>query len=663
MENFVRDYGTGNLIPDPPTFVNYTTPDAIPSSSSRPTTRPAQFTRSSSRPSPVRQNPVQQEEEPTAGAAGVGAGGGSRRGDPQADAPLSRQPTQNRGGSSAHTQHAQQPLAVNGSSVNGYGSGSASGSASGSSAPAQSSRRPTTVTQSSQPPYRLPHDPTAEPIDPTAETFIKVGSNAYKVDLSKDPQKQGGSSSRAGGPSSSSQNGAIDPLAKHMEDLKSAVSSSGSVRRKSGVWRQPPPPQTAGQSSSRKGTMESPVGSSALSPPSSNANAAGGSGSQGPPPVRDYRNSAEIVVGVHPSVSRPSSPNPPTAAFMVPKKSVSPSNSEIIEGVLTDYHQSLPGERKSVSRSNSRRGSFTGQPALQSPSNANHSHNQSQGQNLARPPSQVGHPGIGAHGSRSNSPQPLSRGPSPAPNNQNSYISPPPGSNITKPGSISQRAMSPNNVGIALDPDGRVLHDEMAQKYQQQRQPPPQHQYNPQAASQRRTSYMTPGNNVMVPPPAPQGYGVSPAPAAVYQAPPPQPQQPSYMQPPPVQPSYNPPPPAHYQQPPQQPVYQPQPHAGGYTGVNGLQRGASAGGSYFPNGANAPQQHLTNSQRQLHPQQNQTYQQASYRAPSPAGRTPSPQPPQQHQAPPPTGQTTEQGIGILFYGVFFYIYVRCGQMI
>ena len=98
MENFVRDYSTGNLIPNPPTFVNYRTPDAIPSSSLRPTTRPAQFIRSSSRPSPVRQNPVQQEEEPTVGAAGVGAGGGSRRGDPQADAPLSCQPTQNRGG-------------------------------------------------------------------------------------------------------------------------------------------------------------------------------------------------------------------------------------------------------------------------------------------------------------------------------------------------------------------------------------------------------------------------------------------------------------------------------------------------------------------------------------------------------------------------------------
>ena len=132
-------------------------------------------------------------------------------------------------------QHAQQPLPVNGSSVNGYGSGSASGS----SAPVQSSRRPMTVTQSSQLLYTLLHDLTAEPIDPMAETFIKVRSNAYKVDLLKDPQKQGGSSSHTGGPlSSSTQNGTIDPLAKHMEDLKSAISSSGSVRRKSGIWRQ-----------------------------------------------------------------------------------------------------------------------------------------------------------------------------------------------------------------------------------------------------------------------------------------------------------------------------------------------------------------------------------------------------------------------------------------
>ncbi|KAL1745761.1 hypothetical protein HDZ31DRAFT_35741 [Schizophyllum fasciatum] len=49
MENFVLDYGTGNRIPDPPAFVDYNKPDAIPSASSRPTARPAHFTRTTQR--------------------------------------------------------------------------------------------------------------------------------------------------------------------------------------------------------------------------------------------------------------------------------------------------------------------------------------------------------------------------------------------------------------------------------------------------------------------------------------------------------------------------------------------------------------------------------------------------------------------------------------
>ncbi|OBZ69920.1 Cell division control protein 15 [Grifola frondosa] len=43
MENFVRDYGTGNAIPDPPAFVNYANPDAVPPSSQRASTRPLVF--------------------------------------------------------------------------------------------------------------------------------------------------------------------------------------------------------------------------------------------------------------------------------------------------------------------------------------------------------------------------------------------------------------------------------------------------------------------------------------------------------------------------------------------------------------------------------------------------------------------------------------------
>lgn len=615
MENFVRDYGTGNLIPDPPAFVNYTKPDAIPSSSSRPSTHPARFIRSSQNLPPLRQTSTLVDEEPTTNSAGIGAGGGgSRKIEPQqSDPSLSRQQsTRSRSGSQAA------PPQTNGASVNGYGAGVGQGGQGIARRPTQSSTH-----QSS----RIPQDPNAEPIDPTAQTYIKVGSNAYPVDLSKDPQQQQqqGSSSRMGGSSSIQPSGSIDPLAKHMEDLKNAVSTSGSVRRK---------PTQTGQPS----RQDSFAGPSSLSPPSSNAAITSG----GSRMSVDYGSSAAMVVGEHPSASRPSSPNPPTAVFMALKNTVSPSGSDVIDNVLSDYHAALPGERKSVSRSNSRRASYAG-PA-HSPVNGTHNYSQSQGQNLARPPSQVGHPGIGAHGSRSNSPQPISRGPSPAPNARNSLISPPSASS-----SMSQRAPSPNNMGIALDPSGRVIHDDMASRYQQPpRQAPPPQQYNNNANPQRRTSYVA-GGNGMVPPPPPQvsSYGITPPPPpSQYPA-----SQPSWVQPSYSQPQYQPPPP------PQQPVYQPQPHQGAYSGVNGLNRGlsvgAGGGGGYLTNGVNSvPQQQPQQQQPQqalMHPQQSAGYQQGGYRAPSPARRSPTPQPP-------PTGQTTEEGVGILFYGELLFVF-------
>ena len=633
MENFVRDYGTGNQIPDPPAFVNYNTPDVIPSSSSRPTTRPAQFTRSSQREIVPRQSSAP-PSEPEVNTAGIGAGG-SRR-DSQYDLPLTRQSTQHRRSSAAPSQQAPQ---VNGSTVYPH------------SAPATSSTAPSTQSlgrQSTQSRKAPPHDPLVETIDPTAETFIKVGSNAYKVDLSKDPQMQSGPSSRPTAASPSKYT-SVDPLAKHMEDLKNAVSSSGSVRRKS-FLRKPSPDAQPGQGSSQKNTVGSVGRSSSLSPPVTGSNNTGSSSSPapapgpapGPPPIRDYRNSAELVVGVHPSQSRPASPNPPTAAFMDPKPIVS-SDSEVIEGVLTNYHQSLPGERKSISRTSSIR---------QSPNPGNaQNQSQSQGQNLGRPASQIG-PGIGAHGgSRSNSPQPPSRGPSPAPNPRNSYINP--------PSAPVMRSASPNTVGIALDPSGRVMHDDMAQRYQQQQQqqqqrphqqqqmqPPPQPQYTaPLNTQQRRSSYMAPVTNTIAPPTVHQAYGVTPPPQPVFQAPPSSrpgyvqapPIQPPPIQPPPVQkPAYVPP----YAQPPQQPIYQQPPQTGGYQAMNGLQRGQTLTSSYYPNGGN---QHQMANQR-LHPQQTQPL--YGYHDPIPAGRTPSP-------AVAPTGQTTEEGVPILFYGAFF----------
>ncbi|KAJ7133685.1 hypothetical protein C8R43DRAFT_1022755 [Mycena crocata] len=656
MESFVRDYGTGNQIPDPPAFVNFSDPNAIPSSSSRPTFRPSNFPRSSQRPPPVRRNSVQPEDdEPTTNNAGVGV----PRGDP-GGASVSRQNTQSRRASTAMVQEQPQPQQQQ-QQINGFAPPTNIAAAS------DVSRR-----KSVSPSYRVPpRDPLAEPIDPTADTFIKVGPNAYKVDLTRDPtQQQGSSASRVTPLSQLSQTDAFDPLAKQMEDLQSA---SGTVRRRS--TRGDP----RATSQSRRGTMEPPPqnANSHARPSSSMSLAAPGASSATISPgqqraqspaqsQRDYRYSAEVVVGSHPSASRPTSPNPApiTAAFMRPTSAAGPSGSEMIADVLTDYQQSLPGERKSVSRSNSRRGSYTGPPPGSSPGhayNASQSSQQSTGQNLTRPPS-TGYAGIGTPGgSRSGSPQPMSRGPSPAPviaNVRHSFISPPASNSIGRQG-----AASPNNIGIALDPSGRVMHDEMAQRYQQQQQqqrqsmmqpppqqaPPPPAGYNPHAAQpQRRLSYMAPGAVVTSPQQQSQpAYNNAVTPYQPQQRQP----QPGYVPPPPpVQPSYTP---APYQAPPpqQQQVYQPQPHTSSYNTVNGLQ-GMSNGG-YFPDGRQQQQQQQ---QQQLvrvpqqqsqqlvrAPQQQQLQLQPQYQ--QPVRRSPSPQP----QRPAEQQQQTSDGKWILFY--------------
>jgi hypothetical protein len=596
MENFVRDYGTGNLIPNPPGFVNYASADA-PSSSSRPTTRTAQFARSSQRAAlraaaaAAAQPPA---EEPVTNTAGVGAGG-SRRADPQPEASVSRAPTHGRG-----TSRGQNPPQANGASVNGASSSS------------QVTRRPT---QS----YKPPQDPNAEPIDPTAETFIKVGANAYKVDINHDPQQ--GPSRPAASSSSQSSSQLVDPLAKQLEELKNAVSGSGTVRR-SGTWK--PMDPRAGQTS-RKGTTElSAAGPSSLPLPSTSAQASGSQRQAS----RDYRTSAEVVVGAHPSVSRPSSPNPPTASFMQEPPKTS-SQTEAAE-IVTKYQQSFPGERKSISRSDSRQGNQGAVPLGQGPA-SNHSHNLSQGQNLARPVSREGHPGIGAHGR--SSPQPLSRSASPAAGNN---VVPP--QRGPAPGiGYNQRAVSPNRVGIALDPNGTVVVDKMADRYNQQQEQLRLQQYNA-SVPPRRLSYMGANNSNIPPPPIQQpAYGIAPPP------PPPAGYQPNantaYMNSAgPQRPMYNPAPvPVPYQMPPpQQPVYQQQlPQSVPYGGMD--PRGPPPmAGSY--------------GSRMVPPSQLPPPQQAgyggAYRSPSPMARTPSPLP----QQLPPTGQTTEDGRGILFYG-------------
>lgn len=706
MESFVREYGTGNEIPNPPQFVNYQTTDAIPSASARPTSRPANFIRESAREIIPRQNSMPPEHVAVMNTAGVGAGGGQKRADSYASDisdSLARQPTRI---TVAPTVSSQQVVPhTNGNAKTALRNGpSPTASSSTPSQPAARRQSLGSSLQQQQQLQKVLQDPYAEPINPSAETFIKVGNNAYKVDLSKDPQPQVSSSStrynstapfkvdnKPGSTSASAglgQNGTVDPLMKQLEELKNAV-SSGSGRRNTvnSRTKAAPSPEPKPGHASTPPTARPTNGGSSLLPPGGTSNAASSSRNRSPSPARDYRNSAEFVVGAHPSVSRPTSPNPPTAVFMQPKASPSAPEVEAVQEVLADYQQSLPGERKSISRSNSVNRGHISNPS-QASIGANH------GQNLERPPSQLGHAGIGAHGSRSNSPQPISRGPSPAPNHAPAQ---PRGNFIQPPAQIGRnmaRTPSPNTVGIALDPSGRVLHDDLAQRYhqqqQQQRSPmqaqqPVYHAPSPvqslmQQQPQRPNSYSTPAAApaMMSPPVVGPAYGVSPPPAMYQQS---QSPQPSYIQPPPAPNVYIPPvtnqfqPPAgHIQQQPAQVSY------GSVNSMNGLQRGGSM--SYYGNNtppqqlqiqpiqqiqpASQPLQHRQMLTVQTQPQQQQQqqhvrgYQQPlqqqsqqplhqqpqqqaayNYRGASPAQREPSPQPP---------AQSTDDGNNVLFYG-------------
>ncbi|KAF7294095.1 hypothetical protein MKEN_01456100 [Mycena kentingensis (nom. inval.)] len=731
QENFVRSYGTGNQIPDPPPFVDYTNPHAIPSASARTTYRVANFPRSSQRPAPMRRSPQPAEPEPepetfSENSAGVGT---VRRGDDPNANGVSRQNTQYR--ASIVPQQPQPQQAIGSFSP---APPTLPDLSRQTTSAADLSRRPTSTTgadlsrrptsTSAKPSsYRVPPpDEGQPPIDPTADTYMKVGDHNYKVDLSKDP-RQGSSSSQMqaqAGPSKLGQKpGAFDPLAKQMEDLQNA---SATVRRKSTrrgrIDTSPNGVANGGGNGAGPSNMHRPSSSMSLVAPGAIVPA----GSQhqqyqqqqqrspSPSPNRDYRQSADLVVGSHPSASRPSSPaaQPITAAFMRPQ-SGPPPGADMVAEVLGDYGQSLPGERKSISRQGSRRGSYAG-PSPTHAYNASQSSqmsNFSAGHALTRPPSQ-GFAGVGAH-SRSTSPAPMSRGPSPAPgqmalarapspgpahmargpspgpmqqqqqqhmamsrgpspgpmpmqhnarqhSQSQGFIAPPP-----PPSQLITRSPSPNNVGIALDSSGRVMHDEMAQRYQaQQAQSPPQQQhrqsmvmqqqvapYNPNGP-QRRTSYMGgpgPGlGSASVPPPPLQA-----GPPAPYQ----QQQHPGYQQqrasP---QPSYSPQPYQHHQQvsPPQSQGFQPS-YSGGSSGSlngHGSQRMSTGPGWNQP----PPQQQQL--VRVGQPQQQQSQQ--LVRAGAPQQQQLQHPPHMQHQqrrspSPAPQGvhQKTSDGKWILFY--------------
>lgn len=699
-------YGTGSQITDPPAFVNYQLHDSIPSSSSKPTFRQANFTRNSARDVAVQLHRnsiyISPTEEQPINTAGRGAGNARKSDVGPSNDTLARQPTlrnsvygaqqpqpytngNNTGHSPSSSQNYQNFNQVNGASAAAASSSGASSQHRQSKviSPPASSQTQVQSSYHALPPARDPH---ADPVDPTAETYIKVGSNAYKVDPSKDPQMNfafgglGGSGSvnrTDGGISPAKQNG-VDPLQKQLEDLQNVMSISGNGRRNTIYRGQAGQAPNTGPSNAGPGhvkgaeSLQAPVSRSPPRPSPS----PGGSG------LRDYRNSAELVVGAPPASVPPQSvsPNPPTATFMIPKSSTLPGT-EVVTDVLADYHQSLPGERKSGSGPNSRRTSFGNmQGPLNAPNTGGNSNRYSlsvspqSGQPPARPGS-GGHAGIGAHGghSRSNSPQPPSRGPSPAPGEvanvgsfnghpqqqnmrRNSFITPPSASGPA-------RSTSPNPVGIALDPSGRVSHDEMAQRYQMQQQ---QQQQNGQTSSGHQPQTLS---NIQPPPQHPQqqsrrmSYINNSPSASASMAPPPQPQYKPITPPPPpphILNVYHPP--QHQQQHPQQGYAQPGP---GMQGTYGQYPQQQPQTSYQPspqpqqqaytmvNGAvNGQAQHRAISQNSAYgaaPNNNQTHRMSltvagngGYRASSPGavgamtiGTSASPQP---TQAPPPQMQ-------------------------
>ncbi|KAK0483138.1 hypothetical protein EDD18DRAFT_1362109 [Armillaria luteobubalina] len=389
MKNFVRDYGTGSQISDPPALIDYSRPDIIPSSSDM-SFHLADFVRVA-RPHKKREvSDRLSEDDPRK----------TKRDD------LQRQPSRRSAASSA----TPSPVVEDEAKVNmaGLGSGcsrQATGdvpSVDNTSSPvkAEVERTPTAVSQ------KPSQDPMAQSNVPTIQTFMKAGNDAYPVDVSRDPQAQSGpSTSIVNNQSPTEGLDTEHPLTNTLAQTTNAMSTQESARRNSMRSTpqnvQQPQPSATGAPLRTSGTSPSRPGNSASSVP------------------RDYRNSADMIVGDHLTASRsvppdPGPSNPPTSTFMKPRNSLDPAETEAIKSMPTDYFQSLPSEPKPVSR----HGSYT----LSSSSSTE----QQQVQKPGRPPSQMGHADVGAHGSRSNSPQHLSRGPSPTPG----YIPSPPGPSI-----------------------------------------------------------------------------------------------------------------------------------------------------------------------------------------------------------------------------------------
>ncbi|KAI0291291.1 hypothetical protein BC826DRAFT_1023384 [Russula brevipes] len=651
QENFVRDYGTGNAMPDPPHFVNYSSAEGVPltSSASRTTSRPAQFTRATQRANRLPAAPPQPDDEPFVNTAGVGSANRA----PNDAAPV-RTTSLSRGASTRR----HVPVANGNANTNGPING---------------------ISPNSSPPANVPRQsgnaPSPLMINPAQQEL--GGENAYRVDHSKDQQASPRTLATA-----SKVGDEMDPMVQAMETLRTAA---GATVGRSTTRRVAVPDNNSGI-----GPSSSALPPHSLTPPvpvsPSNRNV-------------DYRNSAEFVVGAPPAQgpsSRSTSPVPPNANFMQPPPQ---APAPVVDAVIDSYHQSFPGERRS--QSNSRRASFNAPQPQPQPQPAPA---QSQGNHLERPLSREGHTGIGANG-RSRSPSlnhPASRSTSPVP------PGPVRGGSVNRldqgAGPVQYRATTPNSVDVYRQQQHHQQQQQVVQarQIQQQQAPPPmqppppapvqyqqppvppQHLQAPGGPAARPTQRQTSVSNPYVPPanwqtqapaPPPQQYAPPPA-----QQPPTSQQSPAYAQPP--HPYANAPPSQVYHQPPmgygmqQSPVQQQQKqptmqHGG--TSSNGGDYYAPPQHQVYPQ---PPQQQRPPYQQPQHqqpqhqqpqhqqPQHQHAYGGGGYRSlsPGPVNRSPSPQPmaltqPQpQPLSEPPTRQYTEDGRGVLFYVRALYDY-------
>ena len=582
MENFVRDYGTGNSIPELPAFVNYANTDAPPVSSTRVAMRPSIFVRSTQRTNRASTLPQDDDQYDDTNHAGVGAGGsGPSRSTPADAPPLSRSATQK--STSPRSQ-------ANG--VNGHVSPSR-----------DPQRRHSTALVPSVKPISA-----GDPVDPTVSTTqLVIGDRAWDVDPNKDPQQQEVNQARTSPPVEEQ-----DPLVKRMAELNTAAAAGGTGRRNT-IRRDGPP-----SVESRKGTGET----LSTPPTTTSPNAAS----------RDFRNSAEVVVGPYPLAqtqsrsASPNPPNPPKAVFAgPPPPSMPPSSSNIpVEQVVVGYQRTFPGE------SRSRANSYVGPPPV-----VNQSHDQA----VSRPTSRGGYAGVGTQSlvPRSTSP---AKGPTPTTmqtfNNRGppAPSAPPSNGTLHRGMSISHRPVTPTNpVGIALGQDGRVVHDMMVQPVRQplhypQPGPPPQPTQPPQPYPGYHDRALTHPQQQQPPPPPRNDYVAAPNTYGGAQ---------SYNYGhPPQHPPYD----GHHGQPYPQPPPPPQPNYNNYAPVTRPpyhhQQNQSLGHI-----ANPPQRYMANN--------------AVYRPTSPGiRRSPSPAAPR-GQPPPPTGTYTDNGRPILFYGTLFHV--------